>query len=319
VLDLLRGTDPAMVAAYPDAQAADLRQRLCLRHGAAPKNLVLGSGGAALLFLALRALAPRRVLVPQPCFREQPRAVAACGAELEPVAMAAMRLDLTRLAPGRCDAVLLTNPHNPTGQCLPRSELMAWLQRHPEPALVLDEAFMDYAEGESLLPAVLARPRTVVLRSLTKFYAMPALRVGYALADPHTARRMAALQEGWPVGELALRAALAAVADDAYAQRSLAAFHADAPAFRSGLEALGLRPLPSRGPFCLVPLPGSGTQLALALRPQGILVRTCAEWPALGDRYVRLALRRRQDWPALFRGLERWLASLDRSSLEDLP
>jgi threonine-phosphate decarboxylase len=131
--------------------------------------------------------------------------------------------------------------------------------------------------------------------------------VGYALADPDTARRMAALQEGWPVGELALRAAAAALADAAYARRSLAAFHADAPDFAAGLEALGLHPLPSAAPFVLVPLPGSGTELARALRPQGILVRTCSEWPGLGDRFVRLALRGRGDWPALFRALRAWL------------
>ena len=310
VLALVRGLDPALVSAYPQAEAPDLRERLGARHRTRPGNLVLGAGGAALLFLALRALAPRRVLVPQPCFREQPRAVAACGAELEAAPMPGLRLDLDRLRPGACDAVLLTNPHNPTGQCLPAQELAAWIRRQPQLALVLDEAFMDYAEAESLLPELLDRPRTVVLRSLTKFFAMPALRVGYALADPDTARRMAALQEGWPVGELALRAASAALADTGYAQRSLAAFRADLPDFTAGLEALGLRPLPSAAPFVLVPWPGSGTALARALRPRGILVRTCADWPGLGDAFIRLALRRREDWPALFRALEDGMVSV---------
>ena len=128
-----------------------------------------------------------------------------------------------------------------------------------------------------------------------------------ALADPATARRMEALQEGWPVGELELRAAQAALADPDHARRTLDACRRDAPAFVQGLRALGLRPLPSAGPFVLLPLPGSGTDLARSLRPWGILVRTCAEWPGLGDGYVRLALRGRPDWEPLFQGLADWL------------
>jgi len=316
VFALLRQAGPELVCAYPDLEAPDLRATLGARHGVPAERLVLGAGGAALLFLALRALAPERVLVPRPCFREQPRAVAACGAQLREAPMPELRLDLDDLAgllagdardPRPCDAVLLTNPHNPTGQLLPPGPLEAWIRAHPETAVVVDEAFMDYAPDQALPARILDRPRTVVLRSLTKFYAMPGLRVGYALADPATARRMEALQEGWPVGELELRAAQAALADPDHARRTLDACRRDAPAFVQGLRALGLRPLPSAGPFVLLPLPGSGTDLARSLRPWGILVRTCAEWPGLGDGYVRLALRGRPDWEPLFQGLADWL------------
>ena len=338
VFALLRQAGPELVCAYPDLEAPALRATLGARHGVPAERLVLGAGGAALLFLALRALAPERVLVPRPCFREQPRAVAACGAQLREGPMPGLRLDLDGLdglldpeardaqdAPscaGRlrteppdarpCDAVLITNPHNPTGQLLPPGPLEAWIQAHPRTAVVVDEAFMDYGPDQALPARLLDRPRTVVLRSLTKFYAMPGLRVGYALADPATARRMAALQEGWPVGELELRAAQAALADPDHARRTLSAFRQDAPAFVQGLRALGLRPLPSAGPFVLLPLPGSGADLARSLRPRGILVRTCAEWPGLGDTYVRLALRGRPDWAPLFQGLADWLGALPR-------
>jgi len=153
---------------------------------------------------------------------------------------------------------------------------------------------MDYAPGESLLPAIADRPRTVILRSLTKFYAMPALRVGYAFADAPTAARMHDLQEAWPVGQLELLAARAALEDTAYEARSLRAFAEDLPAFLSELRALGLQPLQSRAPFALVRLPGrdpSGTALAQALVQEGLLIRTCATWPGLGDPFIRLALR----------------------------
>jgi threonine-phosphate decarboxylase len=303
VMELLRNADQGLVAAYPDSDSPSLRAALCARHGADPASLVLGSGGASLLFLALRALTPRRVLVPQPCFREQPRAVAACSAELVPLPMQDLKLNLQSLGASGGDALLLTNPHNPTGQLLSRTKLSTWIQDHPGLALIMDEAFMDYAPTESLLPELLARPHTVILRSLTKFYAMPGLRVGYAFADTATAARMADLQEGWPVGQLELLAAEAALHDRGYEKRSLAAFAEDLPAFEAELRSLGLEPLLSHAPFLLLPVPVSGTALAGRLAAEGILVRTCAQWPGLGDGYLRLALRRSPDRGRLIEAL----------------
>jgi len=314
VLKVIREALPQALTAYPDTEAPALRRLLCARTGAPDRSLVLGHGGAALLMLALRALAPRRVLVPIPCFQEQPRAIHAAGAVLVPHAMADLRLDLDTLDPAasHCEAVLLTSPHNPTGQSLDHSELMAWIQRHPGRSIIIDEAFIDYTPNQSLLPAILARPRTVVLRSLTKFYAMPGLRVGYACADEATAARMMALQEGWPVGQLDLLAAEAALRDTGFEQRSLENFRADAPGFQQLLMELGLSPLPSAGPYALVKLPAglTGTRLAAVLRPQGILVRTCSEWPGLGDGYMRLALRSRADQVRLAEALEGVRAAL---------
>ena len=144
------------------------------------------------------------------------------------------------------------------------------------------------------------------LRSLTKFYAMPGLRVGYAFADGLTAGRMRALQEGWPVGQLDLLAAEAALRDRDFEARSLEVFRSDAPLFQERLRELGLKPLPSAGPYVLAKLPDglTGTGLAAALRPKGILVRTCTSWAGLGDGYVRLALKSRADQDGLMRALK---------------
>lgn len=307
VLRVLRDAGQELLAAYPDEAAPRLRSTLCARHGAPNETLVLGAGGAALLFLAMRALAPRRVLVPMPCFQEQPRALLACGAELVSRPMAGLHLDLEHLDPVRegCDAVLLTNPHNPTGQMLRRAELECWVAHYPGVALVVDEAFMDYAPDESLLPGILARPRTVILRSLTKFFAMPGLRVGHAFAHAATAARMRALQESWPVGQLELLAAEAAAVDSAYEARSLAFFQQELPLFRAELEGLGLKVRPSAAPFLLAELPRTGgAACAETLRRQGILVRTCTTWPGLDDRFLRLALRGPADRQRLLQALQ---------------
>jgi threonine-phosphate decarboxylase len=311
VLAALGGALPGALAAYPDSEAPALRHRLCLDHGAQDRHLVLGSGGAALLFLALRALAPERVLLPEPCFREQPRAIQGAGAEVIRLPLEGLRLDLAALAPEarHCDAVLLTNPHNPTGQLLPAKALLDWIQAHPGVALILDEAFMDYHPEESLVQALLERPKTVILRSLTKFYGMPGLRVGYGFADPGTAGRMGDLQEAWPVGQLELVAAQAALGDAAYARATRTAFQADSARFRAALaERPGIEVLPGAAPFVLIRLHGtSGTVLAGRLRQRGLLVRMCAQWPGLGDAYLRLAVRGPGDQDRLLQALDQSL------------
>lgn len=308
VLRVFREATYEQLAAYPDTEAPGLRRRLEARHGLRPAQLILGHGGAALLMLALRALAPRRVLVPVPCFREQPRAIAACGAVMVPLPlpMPGMSLDLGALerALGDCDTVLLTNPHNPTGQCLSKTQLLGLMERHPAITFIVDEAFGDYAPEASLLPEALDRPRLVVLRSLTKCFAMPALRVGYACAEPGAVAWMEGLQEAWPCGQLDLLAAEAALEDTDYWDRSLQAFREDAPRMQAGLEALGLEVLPSAAPFFLVRLPAPcGTAWAEALQAEGILVRTCRDWPGLDDRYLRLAVKRAEAQDRLFQAL----------------
>lgn len=312
VLEALRRSIPWALESYPDSEAPALRCALCQRHGAEDDRLVLGSGGAALLLLALRALAPRRVLLPEPCFREQPRAAVIVGAEMVFHTTPGLHLDLEALDPRGCDAALLTNPHNPTGQLLPRVSLKDWIEAHRGMALVLDEAFMDYHPDQSLLPELLHRPRTVILRSLTKFYGMPGLRVGYAFADPATAQRMNHLQEAWPVGQLELTAALAALEDETYQRESRLAFHANAARFRKALAALpGVEVIPGEAPFVLVRLHQcSGTALAGVLARKGLLVRTCAQWPGLGDAYLRLAVRRPEDQDRLLEALVRAQASI---------
>lgn len=109
-------------------------------------------------------------------------------------------------------------------------------------------------------------------------------------------------QEGWPVGQLELLAAEAALRDTDYERRTLSAFKEDLPAFRTELEALGLAPLPSQAPFILAPV-ASGIALAQRLAQEAILVRTCAQWPGLGDGYIRLALRSAPDRRRLLEAL----------------
>jgi len=197
------------------------------------------------------------------------------------------------LAPSKC-GLLLNNPHNPTGQLWQREEILPYLERFA--LVVVDEAFMDFlppAAEQSLIPLVQKYPNLVILRSLTKFYSLPGLRLGYAIAHPARLHRWLARRDPWAVNTLAVAAAIAVLNDTEFQQQTWAWL----PPTRSRLEQElsqipGLQPLPSTANFLLVESEQSSSELQQQLlKHERILIRDCLSFPELGDRYFRVAVR----------------------------
>jgi threonine-phosphate decarboxylase len=140
------------------------------------------------------------------------------------------------------------------------------------------------AEGEDLL----------VLRSMTKFYALPGLRLGYGIAAPPVIARLAEWREPWSVNTLAQAAGLVSLADPGYAAATREFVARERERLRGGLGALpGVRPFPSAANYLLVELtagPSAG-ELAERLLAERILIRDCANFHGLSDRFFRVAVR----------------------------
>ena len=296
------------LAAYPDREASRLKRALAERHGVPAEALVIANGSAALLDAVLRSFAPMHCLLPVPAFSEYRRALAACGHRVQTIALADaddFRLDsertiatLRRELPG---VLILTNPHNPSGALASRAELLAIV--HAAAAVqclvLLDEAFIDYVPEESLVAEAAAMENLVVLRSVTKFYAMPALRVGYAVAAPAVARRIDGFLPSWPTSTLALEAATHALGDRAFERESIAQNADRREELARDLRALGVRVLPSAANFLLLELPASwGARERLCerlIRSWGILVRDCGDYEGLAARsFVRVGIKDRR-------------------------
>jgi threonine-phosphate decarboxylase len=305
---LLRATAdrPAALSVYPDPHARDLTAALAARHAVPGESVMIANGSAAVLDATVRALAPRRCIVPVPAFSEYARALRAAGAEMIPLllspengfALVAERLIALVRAAG-ADACIITNPHNPSG----RGEAAALIVRLAEDlarsgcATIVDEAFADYDPDLSVLAAPHAvGERTIVLRSLTKFFAIPAMRIGYGLASAAFAGRVRSMLPSWPAGMLDQRAALAALADAAYARETIACNAAARSALAADLQAIGARVFPAAANFVFcdfAALTGDVSRLRDTLiRETGFVIRTFEEEPALqGGAYVRLAVR----------------------------
>jgi histidinol-phosphate/aromatic aminotransferase/cobyric acid decarboxylase-like protein len=172
----------------------------------------------------------------------------------------------------------------------------------------VDEAFMDFLppdQQQSVIDLVLEQPNLVVLRSLTKFYSLPGLRLGYAIAHPDRLRRWQEWRDPWSVNALAAAAGAVMVQDTAFQQQTWKWLATAKPQLFQGLADLpGLQPSPGAANFLLVKSDRSVVQLQTALLTRHqILIRDCLSFPSLGDRYFRVAIRTEAENQRLLDGL----------------
>jgi threonine-phosphate decarboxylase len=192
------------------------------------------------------------------------------------------------------------NPGNPTGRLYPLSavEEIDRLCRAAGCFLVLDEAFMDFCEEGSAKHYAIEREGILVLRSMTKFFALPGVRLGYAIGNASLVARLALLREPWSVNTLAQAAGVASLADAGYVAATRQLVVSGRAQLLAGLSAIaGLSPFPSAANYLLVEIvrgPSAG-ELAEWLLAKLILIRCCGNFAGLDNRYFRVAVRGREE------------------------
>jgi threonine-phosphate decarboxylase len=156
---------------------------------------------------------------------------------------------------------------------------------------------MDFCEEGSAKALAVENPRMLILRSLTKFYALPGLRLGWAIGAPATISRLAALREPWSVNSIAQAAGIASLSDRKYAQKTREQVAYWRKELADGVADLrGCTVFPSAVNYLLVKLPtAKAGEVTAALAEQKILVRNCENFTGLDGRYLRLAVRRGED------------------------
>lgn len=272
---------------YPvqdDAVAAVAR-----RHGREADEVLLTAGAAEAFVLLARALTPRRAVVVHPGFTEPEAALRAAGHEVEQVVLAAPYDAL--VVPDDADLVVVGNPTNPTGLVHDVAALC-----RPGRVTVVDEAFADAVPGEVASVAGRADlPGLVVVRSLTKTWALAGLRVGYLLAAPDLVARLRAAQPLWPVSTPALAAVVACLSPRALAEADEAArvTAGERRRLEGLLRGLGVTVTAgSQAPYLLCEVPGH-PEVRQRLRDLGIAVRRGDTFPGLGPDHLRVAVRDR--------------------------
>ncbi|MCV7349808.1 threonine-phosphate decarboxylase [Mycobacterium parmense] len=284
------------LARYPGAQDEQrARDAVAARHGRTREE-VLPLAGAAEGFALLRNLRPARAAIVAPAFTEPAAALTAAGVPVHHVVLEPPFGLRDIRVPDDADLVVVGNPTNPTSVLHTREQLLAL--RRPGRILVVDEAFADSVPGEPGSLAADPMPDVLVLRSLTKTWALAGLRVGYALGSPELLARLTSARAHWPLGTLQLAAIGAccepqAVGDAAADAERLAALRAEMAA---GLTAAGAEVVDGRAPFVLFRAP-EAVLIRTRLHDRGIAIRRCDTFVGLDESYLRAAVR--AEWPLL--------------------
>lgn len=309
-----------LLSHYPDPHCWDLLQALATFWRIDPEQIVVGNGSMELIDVLPRALGIHRLLVVQPTFSEYAAAMRRAGGQA--ISLYANRSNQyaipidhlcrvmeTGRSDGRSiDGIVICNPNSPTGQACSADDVarLATAARRRGLWLVIDEAFADYCPERSVLPHAGSWPHVIVLRSMTKFYALPGLRVGYAVSTPTVVRRLQRQLPPWSISVMGQIAALAALSDAAHAQKSLRFMARERERLKGLFAALpGCFVLPTHANYFLMELPRGwrARETTEQLRNEGLLVRDCSSVPGCNTRSIRLAVRSQQDNDRLIHAL----------------
>jgi histidinol-phosphate aminotransferase len=280
----------ADLSAYPDQRRAVTA--VTQRHHRNEDEVLLTAGAAEAFVLLARALTPRHAVIVHPQFTEPEAAMRAAGHDVDRVILPFPFILDPSSVPADADLVYVGNPTNPTSVAHPREAIGSLVR--PGRLVVVDEAFADCVPGE---PESLADSADlaglVIVRSLTKTWALAGLRVGYVLAAPETIQLLKRAQPLWPVSTPALAACIATA--DPSAVEEVNAWATQLIAQRTYL----LSRLATVSDVQVVPNPAGsfillGTGVAgirIRLQHKGFAVRRCETFPGLSDSWIRVAVR----------------------------
>ena len=294
---------------YPDPQGRELKQAISARYDIPVKNIILGNGAAELFYVYFHAMRPVKVLLPVPSFSEYEKAARCCGAQVNYFFLQEeenFQVNLSRLAEAMAgyDALILGNPNNPTGQLLEAGDLEKFIARAQElkVQVIVDESFLDFLadrEKYAVDRLVLKYDNLLVATSLTKFFAIPGLRLGFGLAPADMVEELEFHKDVWNVNSLAQAAGKAALADREFMARTISHTAETLAEMTEELGSIkGIKVFSPSVNFVLLNIATSGMsshELVAAMRKKGILIRDCSSYPGLGNTFVRLAIRGREE------------------------
>ena len=290
---MILALSPELITAYPEPGSVTLQRLLATQHRVDAESVLVTNGACEAIELIMASRRPGRVVVLAPAFTEYEDAARAWGHEVVTVVAteeSGFRWDFGRLEVTAHDLVILGNPANPTGILSEVPDLKA--------TLVVDESFIDFVDAPI---SAIGRPNTQVVRSFTKTYACPGLRLGYIIGDVAPLR---AKQPEWSVGRLAQVAGEAALKDVAYLKFTREFVARCRDELVRGLQAIpGVEVVTPTANFVFFKIPGARA-IARRLFDKGIVVRQCDNFTGVvPDAFLRVAVRKRSENQRLLEAL----------------
>jgi histidinol-phosphate aminotransferase len=280
-------TELSDLTRYPDGNGFDLKCALSASLSINNNQITLGNGSSDILEFIVKCFVSKNdeVIVSQHSFAIYGLVTKTVGGKLIQVPAKNWGHDLPAMAAAVTDKtkiIFVTNPNNPTGTWITKSELEAFLNVVPKHVIVLlDEAYFEYV-GEADYPNgidyLAQHPNLVVTRTFSKAHGLAALRIGYGVSSPELADLMNRVRPPFNVNSLGLAAATACVKDKEYMQQSKVLNDQGLRQIEAGLDSLGLSWIPSVGNFICFEIPGQAMNINQKLLENGVIVRAVGNY-----------------------------------------
>ncbi|OBZ16999.1 threonine-phosphate decarboxylase CobD [Bacillus sp. FJAT-26390] len=307
------------IGQYPDPAVRGLRRKLAEHHQIDELSIVVGNGAAELIDLIVRALQPKLTTLAIPCFDEYGDAVRKIGGAVYEIKLSSenqfeLHLELEHLCEAAATGSLfmLGSPNNPTGQLVDPELIRTLLKKGAY--VVVDEAFMDFVPEESrysLVQEATRHEKLFVIRSMTKFYSIPGIRLGYIVGMSRTLSGLRRLQVPWSVNSLAQLIGESVLNETDYSERTMAWLLEERPWLTKELQAIGFEVNPSAANYLLVRIPKdaelSASMLQLEMGKLGVLIRDASRFAGLDHTYIRVAVKLREQNEQLVAALKQCL------------
>jgi len=287
---------------YPDPTAKTLKKCIAKKYNLPENTVLVANGTTELLYQLPRVIDCKRAVIPVPCYIDYLKVMDLAGIEIKTVQLTKetdfeVDLDLldTLIIPG--DLLILGTPNNPTGRYVDSTKLQELANKHPEVLFLIDEAFLEFVPGHKSLAG--SASNIITLHSLTKFYAIPGLRLGYGVFPDTIAVKLQKILPPWTVNSLAQKVGERALADVEYQDQTRKVWIENSAVFRKALSNFNdLHIFPSDANFFLIKLNDKKLTVAdlkLQLANKNILIRDCLNYQGLGKDFFRIAVRSQKD------------------------
>ncbi|MGN0466530.1 MAG: pyridoxal phosphate-dependent aminotransferase [Lachnospiraceae bacterium] len=318
-LGIPRGVKQAMIASidelihYPDPDCVELKKAIAKAENVREEFIECGNGGADLLFRLALALKPKRVLLLAPTFVEYEEAMKAVGSEIHYTTLdEEFRICpewIKRKLKEGAELFILCNPNNPTGLLTKREEILDILEEAKKIGckVLVDECFLELYEREmdySLKPYLDKYDNLFILKSFTKLYAIPGVRLGYILSsNTKKLEKIKSSGQAWGVSHIAQRAGVAALEEKAYKERTIKFIAEENLFLKENLRNLGIHVLDGAVNYLFFYT--KQKDLNDRLEKYSILIRDCSNYQGLEKGYFRIAVNSREENIKLIEALKK--------------
>ncbi len=305
------------IVRYPEIDGSSSRGIIARNLGIEKTEIILGNGATELIYLYARTIKADKVLILQPTFNEYERAFRISGSRIFNFLLSeedGFKIDerelICKINEIKPDLLVICNPNNPTGIFVDNQKLRDVFDYMNKIGsyIFIDESFIDFTDEEDFL-SLLDRYPIFILRSMTKFYAIPGIRLGYGVASKGFIERLNTLKEPWTINSIALNIVSTLYEDKEYIANTKEWLYREKGFMKKELGKFKeIKIFNSKVNYHLCKINNQkANELKEKLLSDGIYIRICEDFNGLGDSYFRIAVRTHEENLKLIESLKRWL------------